>query len=588
MKYGLKQQRLHYYIDSSSESDKDSDNENSNSNVSSSEFTLETTRRFSGFHRTKPRKIIAMPRRRTSDSSVQRSGATCGLAMRKEGFSAHLPPLPASVAFPLKFNGARAKGAAMSSAYAKGEHYRELAERARMKLRRVSVDGIAIARASACSSFAQPIHRELEETRKFLSELSVDPAHASNIAAVAIDSAVSSTLAQIEQMRRDFECRRKEEELARKKAEEERIREEQRKKDEAAKNALEEKQKLERQAVEAKQKAAEAKNKAAAEKEAEDRAMAAAEAAAKAAQSQAKQVSPEALEWATKYRNMYRQLMDGLAMRIRENLTAKNYCVRQRGLITRGVGQLKDSMEFVNRVARTIAGIVDESAQLHGTDTQEWMLNLVAKAFVKQAEKEVSVAHHAAYPLAAAAVLLMQRYPRLIDMLLVRLIKKCPYVVPQFFPKKDGQTPDEYLRSIGYKEKDDDELESEGIYMERMAGMIALFAAVTQTQALNGQPNPLPVSYAWAWFARMLNLPPRSISPLLINAFLSIAGTSLLAAYKGQFKKAMDLLAKEWIPAIAATDPVAIAAKSNLAGFVDTYRQTGKLTECKGRVIKIA
>ncbi|KAJ1822353.1 hypothetical protein LPJ75_000463 [Coemansia sp. RSA 2598] len=525
----------------------------------------------------------------STPSSLSSSLSKTRVVIRSDSGAVYLPPLPASVAFLTRAK-AQAHGAgrpaAESSAYAKGEHYRELAERARTKLRRISVDGIATARASACSSFARPIHRELEETRKFLSELSIataQPQTTQSSTTAGIDSAVSGTLARIDQMRRDFERKRKEEELARKKAEEDkrkaeedRKKEEQRKADEAKAMARQEKQRLELQA-------AEAKKKAAAEREAAQQA----KATAAAAQSQARQVSPEALEWATKYRNMYRELMDGLAVRIKGNVGARNYCSKQRGIITVKVGQLRGNMEFINKAVGTIAAILDESAQLHGAEAQEWILNLVAKIVVKQAEKEVSALLRVAYPLAMATVLLMQRYPRLVDMLLIRLVKKCPYAVPQFFPKKDSQTPEEYLLTIGYKEKDDDQLESEEAFMDRMNGMLALFAAVTQTRPMNGQPNPLPVSYAWSWLARMLNLPPRPISPLLVKTLLSIAGTSLQAAYGRQFKKAMDLLATDWIPAIAPSGSNAVVHKSNLTTFVDTYRQTGKLDECEGRVIKL-
>ncbi|KAJ2706269.1 hypothetical protein FB645_001785 [Coemansia sp. IMI 203386] len=611
MKYGLEKRGIGY-LDYSSASDSDSDGENR---------ALDSVQQVPGkapvLQREKPRKIISLPRRRTTESvyrsleqipSTQfsfvsspastlspfsrtrpasyransRSNTGRRSLVRAESDTVHLPPLPASVAFMAKPEG-MGNQTVSSSAYAKGEHYRELAEKAQMKLRRLSADGIASARAAACSSFVQPIQRELEETREFLSKLSVvsnQPVALLSSVPEAVDSAVSNTLAHVDHMRKEFARKRKEEELAGKKAEEERKKEEQRKIEEAKDKARKEKQQLEEKAAEAKKRASEEKAANAKAKEAAEQ--------AKAAQSRAKQVSPEALEWATKYRNMYRQMMDGLATRIRSNVAVKNYCFKQRGVITRSVGQLKDSMEFVRRIARTIDNILVESAQQHGAETQEWMLNLVAKAVVKQAEKEVSVAHHAAYPLAATTILLMQRHPRLADMLLVRLVKKCPYVVPQFFPKKDSQTAEEYLISIGYKEKDDDELEPEGIYMERMAGMLALFAAVTQSPAINGKPNPMPVSYAWTWLARMLNLPPRSISPLLVNTFLSIAGTSLQAAYGKQFNKAMDLLANDWISAIVVSDSVAIASKSNLTSFVDTFRKTGKLNECEGRVIKVA
>ncbi|KAJ2724462.1 hypothetical protein GGI07_001974 [Coemansia sp. Benny D115] len=466
-------------------------------------------------------------------------------------------------------------------------------------MRRVSATGIANARETACSSYARPIRREVEETSRFLSTLSINPP-TRTLGAVSspsdYDPAVAGTLERVDQLRKDFERKLREEKEAERRKIEERARAEREKKrlaEEAAKKAVEDAKKAEEEKqaqARAKIEAAEQKKKA--EKEAKEAAEAAAkeaakEAAAKEAQlEKSKQVSPDALEWAARYRSMYRQLMDGLAVQVKNNKTAKAYCFKQRGLVTRSIGQLKDSMAYVNRIANTIAQVLREASEQQGEEAHQWMLNLVAKGLVKQAETEVSVAQHAAYPLAATAVLLMQQYPLLVDMVLIRLVKKCPYVIPQYIARTPSQSQEEYLRSIGYKEKEEGELESEGIYCERMAGMLALYAAILQTPQLANKPNPLPVSHAWAWLARMINMPPRSISPLLVQTFLSIAGTSMAAAYGKQFTKVMDVLSTAWIPSIADSSPSAIAAKSNIRGFVDEYFASGIINGCEGRVIK--
>ncbi|KAJ2467008.1 Nuclear pore complex nucleoporin component, partial [Coemansia sp. RSA 2320] len=184
-------------------------------------------------------------------------------------------------------------------------------------------------------------------------------------------------------------------------------------------------------------------------------------------------VSQDALEWATKYRTLYARLMSEFAPQIQNDRDKRAYCSKHRGTLVRTFGQLKDSWVFVNRCIDTVSDILAESTR-HGDAVHSWMLNLTAKAIVKQAEKEVSIAQHAAYPLATATVLLMQRFPQLVDLLLVRLVKKCPYVVPQYMAKRPGQSVEDYLRGIGYKMKSDDELESESIYNERMTGMLAL------------------------------------------------------------------------------------------------------------------
>ncbi|KAJ2871639.1 hypothetical protein GGH93_004661 [Coemansia aciculifera] len=484
-------------------------------------------------------------------------------------------------------------------ASARGDRSRELAEKARVKMRRVSVDGVANARSQASQTYAARIQHELEETQKFLAQLSLSPASAnykpalSTKAAATIDASVADTLNQVEELRKEYEEKRRLEVESQAKKREAKELEKQKKKDdeEKAKAApLTPAPALQPAAKPAKPTKPPVKLDAPALASSSTGAIAPADASLPATLSPVtttatKLVSQDALEWATKYRNLYTQLMSELAPNIKNDKNKRAYCFKQRGTITKSIGQLKDSWVFVNRCTSTICEILAESKR-HGADVHSWMLNLTAKAIVKQAEKEASIAQHAAYPLATTAVLIMQTYPQLVDMLMIRLVKKCPYVVPQYFGRQAGQSVEEYLRSIGYKEKDDEELESESIYTERMTGMLALYAAMVQIASANGKPNPFPISHGWAWMARLLNLPPRSISPLLVHTFLSVAGASLMAAYGKQFKKLLDALANSWIPSISAKDPTATASKSNLCGYLEKYQQTGTLPECEGRVIK--
>ncbi|KAJ2813572.1 hypothetical protein H4S07_000581 [Coemansia furcata] len=483
--------------------------------------------------------------------------------------------------------------ASASSAYAKGDRYRELAEKARVKMRRVSVDGVASARSHASQTYAQRIQHELEETQKFLAQLSLSPAKPASSAKAAIDASVADTLNQVKELRKEYEEKRRLEEEAQAKKREAKELEKQKKKEdeEKAKAAPPPAATPQAAAKPAKPTKLPAKADApAVPAPSPFGAIASSDASLSAAlppvsKTPAKLVSQDALEWATKYRGLYTQLMGELAPKIKHDKNKRVYCFKQRGTITKSIGQLKDSWVFVNRCTSTINEILAESTR-HGTDVHSWMLNLTAKAIVKQAEKEASIAQHAAYPLATTAVLVMQAYPQLADMLMIRLVKKCPYVIPQYFGRQAGQSVEDYLRGIGYKEKEDDELESENIYNERMTGMVALYAAIVQIASANGRPNPFPISHGWTWVARLLNLPPRSTSPLLVHTFLSIAGASLTAAYGKQFKKLLDTMANSWIPSISAKDPTSTASKSNLCGYLENYQKTGVLPECEGRVIK--
>ncbi|KAJ1731982.1 hypothetical protein LPJ72_003661 [Coemansia sp. Benny D160-2] len=478
------------------------------------------------------------------------------------------------------------------SPHAKGDRYRELVTKANLAMDPLSLDKLSIARSSAADSFVTPIQREMEEARRFLDNLTISgpppaqPASQKFISSESLDDEIKSALKQVADMRNEHRqklVQMEKEKEERRKQEEERKEQEKKEKEEAAAAAAS--GEPEKASLKPKTKPV---VKPALPAQPTVQPSAPVSVPAKATGSSIANASTRAAEeWASKYRDMYVHLMDSIAPTIKNDKAKKDFCFKNRGIIVRSFGQLKDSQEFVNRIADTVVKIVAESPP----GVEQWMLNLVAKAIVKQAEKEVSVAHHAAFPLAAATVLVMRRFPQLADMLLVRLVKKCPYIIPEYAGRKQGQSAEAYLRSIGYKEKDDDELETEGIYVERMAGMVALFAAIVQTTEVSGvaeaQKHPLSIHLGWTWLARIVNLRPRTISPLLVHTFLSIAGPSMMGAYGNQFRKLLDILASEWLADIKLSkDPVAVAATSNLSGFLDGYKKTGAFKECSGRFIK--
>ncbi|KAJ1901052.1 hypothetical protein LPJ66_001061, partial [Kickxella alabastrina] len=329
---------------------------------------------------------LAEPRRPKAEQQPLPSGA---IRLTTRDF-----PLPASPAsFVLSTSSSGGGGAvtvASAAANAKGDRYRESAERAHAKIAPVSSEKIDGARADACRSYALPIQVEFRKTQEALAALALDmPSPASSSAAAAasaapavvVDAAVAETLRRVQQLHDDFERRLREEAEA-----------EQRKKDEEKRKEDEEKRKEEeavREATEkAKRDAAEKKQKEeAAEKARRDKAQRSKDDAAEKAKSDAAEksrlasgVSAEALAWADRYRAMYQQLMGGAGAQVKADRAVKAYCFKQRGLVTRSIGQLKDSVAFVTRVAATVGDVLAEASRLHGAVAHQWMLNLTAKA----------------------------------------------------------------------------------------------------------------------------------------------------------------------------------------------------------------
>lgn len=88
------------------------------------------------------------------------------------------------------------------------------------------------------------------------------------------------------------------------------------------------------------------------------------------------------------------------------------------------------------------------------------------------------------------------------------------------------------------------------MFLKRMKGIMRLYAAILITKPRNpNKANPLGLQEAWRWLAAMLNLHPRpDTCAVLILELLDVVGHDLLAAYRGQAKKMLAYICKEYFP----------------------------------------
>ncbi|KAL4690016.1 hypothetical protein H8959_012807 [Pygathrix nigripes] len=70
----------------------------------------------------------------------------------------------------------------------------------------------------------------------------------------------------------------------------------------------------------------------------------------------------------------------------------------------------------------------------------------LAEKFVKQGEEEVASHHEAAFPIAVVASGIWELHPRVGDLILAHLHKKCPYSVPFYPTFKEGMALEDYQR----------------------------------------------------------------------------------------------------------------------------------------------
>ncbi|KAG8938028.1 hypothetical protein FRC03_007704 [Tulasnella sp. 419] len=119
-----------------------------------------------------------------------------------------------------------------------------------------------------------------------------------------------------------------------------------------------------------------------------------------------------------------------------------------------------------------------------------------------------------------------------------------------------GQSDDEYRKSLGYKPVNSGE--TSGQYADRMVGMLTLYAAILQTsptpsisQGFAPPPYIIPAPYAfqlprlWTLLSRILSTPrllEDPSAPQILFGVIEIAGDRALSVYGKQFAKIRRML----------------------------------------------
>ncbi|EPY49560.1 RNA export factor Gle1 [Schizosaccharomyces cryophilus OY26] len=244
-------------------------------------------------------------------------------------------------------------------------------------------------------------------------------------------------------------------------------------------------------------------------------------------------------EDANYYWNIIETIKSDITKPVSENKDLKNFCFSQRRKITPRLGQITKSNSQIQKITSLLQGTFQE-AQTKGPVVYKWILNFFCKAVVKQAEAEVSVNLSSAFPLAKLCLLLCFQNPDLFDLLLARLQKKCPWVIPEIY---DLHT-EIGRKKMGYKKMTDGRYEQQAPYIERQCGIFAVYAAFV---SLDDSLAPR----SWRLFSRLLNLTsPREfldkdielgqILCSIVTTYLDIAGRALLRTYGNQARKLLS------------------------------------------------
>uniref|UniRef100_V5ESZ8 mRNA export factor GLE1 n=1 Tax=Kalmanozyma brasiliensis (strain GHG001) TaxID=1365824 RepID=V5ESZ8_KALBG len=260
--------------------------------------------------------------------------------------------------------------------------------------------------------------------------------------------------------------------------------------------------------------------------------------------------------WMTKIRHIKSNVLPAIS----SNPDLRKQCFAAKRQITPKIGQLTNSRTEITRIATAIASVLDAAKQAAsggGGDVYTWILNHLSKCLIRQAEQEVAAKQDTAYPLARVVVwLVLGGHVELADVLMARLCKKCPWVIPVWPPRRDLDEPT-YRKVMGYKA--DETTEN---YSNRMSGITAFYFAILQTtpsappgaSSLDVDKIPLHLrsTTLWRWSVRALT--PSAMAfldhpmcPSIWSVFIEIAGTQALGLYGKQMKKLFALLLEQGV-----------------------------------------
>ncbi|XP_056320134.1 mRNA export factor GLE1 isoform X2 [Danio aesculapii] len=214
---------------------------------------------------------------------------------------------------------------------------------------------------------------------------------------------------------------------------------------------------------------------------------------------------------------------------------------------------LKEAFEKIDKLLSgrpvTSAGkTVSTSQHPQGLEFASYRL---AEKFVKQGEEEVASNHSAAFPIGAVASGIWELHPKIGDLILAHLHKKCPYAVPHYPPMESGTSVEDYQKILGYR-VDEGKVEGQDSFLKRMSGMIRLYAAIIQMRwpySSKQGPHPHGLNNGWRWMAQILNMEPLAdITATILFDFLEVCGNALMKQYRGQFWKLILIINEEYFP----------------------------------------
>lgn len=152
--------------------------------------------------------------------------------------------------------------------------------------------------------------------------------------------------------------------------------------------------------------------------------------------------------------------------------------------------------------------------------------------------------------------MLWAHHPLFGDFFLSNMHIKCPFTVPFLPKKKSDQSELDYMSSLGYFIKSNDQPESDESYNDRMYQTVSLYSAVIQCN-ITEVAHPCDVDQAWRWLANIVNSPPLpDTTALIMDAFLSYSAHKMYTVYRKQFVKLFRFISTSYLSKINSVTKV--------------------------------
>ncbi|RHZ76895.1 hypothetical protein Glove_187g41 [Diversispora epigaea] len=220
------------------------------------------------------------------------------------------------------------------------------------------------------------------------------------------------------------------------------------------------------------------------------------------------------------YINIYKRIKDNLSKKA--DLKSQSYEVRK--TIRLKLNVLTNKREEIVKIATEIDKILKQHSN---SLLYYYLLNFLAKDMRRHAEIDVMSNEAAAFPLAQVCVLITSQHSEFINFVIVRLIRKCFYILPRYFVPENGKSIEDYKKFVGYRNSENDES-----YIQRMCAYVAFYCAIAQTDSIiPNVKNPYYVDHIWKYIARLMNMRQIKITPYLLYTCLKITAYEIHRAF---------------------------------------------------------